>query len=181
MSFLTVPDYDLPSKLPANITGVATHKEYGATVRLATRLQPGLQHVFYIQSGLPANSSREAAIRNELAPFRNQLDVITLGDLTLDGLLNRVRSLPPHSAILFDTFLEDPSGKHYVPAEVSDLIAGAANAPVYTLYQTVMGKGASAVLLSALRVSGNKVPRSCAVSSPERPRRNIQSNIPATR
>ena len=140
--FLTVPDYDVPSHLPPNVTGITVHKEYSATVRLAASLQPGLQHIFFVQSGLDSNALRDTAVRNELASFRDQLDIVDLQDLAVDDLLKRVKSLPPHSAILFDTYLKDPSGKPYIPAEVCNLIATSANAPVYGLYQTVIGRGA---------------------------------------
>jgi len=145
--FLTVPDYNLPSNLPPNMTGVTTHKEYGTTARLAMRLQPGLQHLFYVESGLPSNAQREAAIQNEFAPLRDQLDIVDLKDIAVDDLLKRVKSLPPHSAILFDTYLHDPAGKPYVPGAVCDLIAGTANAPVYILFQTEIGKGATGGVL----------------------------------
>ena len=140
--FLTVPDYDLPANLPSNITGITTHKEYGETVRLATRLQPDLQHIFYVEGGLARNALRDAAFHSELAPFRNKLDIVDLQNLTVDEILSRVKSLPPHSAILFDTYLKDPDGKPYVPSEVCNLIASNANAPVYAVFQTEMGKGA---------------------------------------
>lgn len=145
--FLTVPDYDLPSTLPPNMTGVTTHKEYGTTVRLATGLQPGLQHLVYIEGGLPQNALRETAVRNELAPFRNQLDIVELKDQPVDDLLKQVKSLPPHSAILFDTYLQNRCGKPYVPVDVSDLIAKTANAPVYVLFKTAMGNGAAGGVL----------------------------------
>ncbi len=140
--FVTLPDYDLPSHLPPNITGITAHKEYSANVRLAMRLQPGLQHIFFVQSGLTPNALRDVAIRNELASFRDQLDIVNLENLTIDDLLRRVASLPPHSAIVFDTYFRDPSGKPYIPADVSDLIAKRANAPLYALYQTTMANGA---------------------------------------
>jgi signal transduction histidine kinase len=140
--FVTLPDYDLPSRLPPNITGITAHKEYSANVRLAMSLQPGLQHVFFVQSGLDSNPLRDAAVRNELAPFRGQLDIVNLENLAIDDLLKRVASLPPHSAIVFDTYFKDPDGKPYIPAEVSDLIAKRANAPLYALYQTTMANGA---------------------------------------
>ena len=140
--FVTLPDYDLPSHLPPNITGITAHKEYSANVRLAMRLQPGLQHVFLVQSGLDPNALRDAAVRNELASFRSQLDIVNLENLAIDDLLKRVASLPPHSAIVFDTYFKDPYGKPYIPADVSDLIAKRANAPLYALYQTTMGNGA---------------------------------------
>ena len=76
--FVSLPDYDLPSRLPPNITGITVHKEYGANVRLAMRLQPGLRHIYFVQSGLGSNALRDAAVRNELASFRSQLDVVNL-------------------------------------------------------------------------------------------------------
>lgn len=154
--FLTVPDYDLPSRLPPNMTGVTTHKEYSTTVRLATGLQPGLQHLVYIEGGLPPNALRETAVRDELEPFRRQLDIVELKDLPVDDLLKRVQSLPPHSAILFDTYLQDRSGKPYVPAEVSDLIAKSANAPEYVLFQTAMGSGATGGVLIGFESVGEQ-------------------------
>lgn len=154
--FLTVPDFDLPSPMPPNITGVAIHKEFGATVRLAMRLQPGLQHLFYVESGLLPNALRNAAVQEDLAPFENQLDVVDLSGLSVDDLLARVKSLPPHSAILFDTYVQDPFGRSYVPAEVSDLIGTTANAPVYALYQTVMGKGAAGGVVISFEAVGEQ-------------------------
>jgi signal transduction histidine kinase len=154
--FLTVPDYDLPSHLPPNITGVTVHKEYGAAARLAQRLQPGLRHLYYVEGGLPANALRDASLRNELAPLLNQLDVVSLQDVPVDDLLKRVKSLPPHSAILFDSYLKDPSGKPYVPADVCGLIARSANAPVYTLFDTTMGQGAVGGVVIGFRAIGKQ-------------------------
>lgn len=154
--FLAVPDYDVPPILPPNMTGVTTHKEYGTTVYLATKLQPGLQHLFYIEGGLGSNALRETAIRNELAQFRNQLDIVNLRDLPVDYLLKRVASLPPHSAILFDTYLQDLSGKPYVPREVCDRIARAASVPVYALFQTDMGSGATGGSLIGFETIGQQ-------------------------
>lgn len=167
--FLTVPDYDLPDVLPANITGVTTHKEYGTTARLAMRLQPGLRHLFYVESGLPSNALRETAIQNEFAPLRDQLEIVDLKDLAVEDLLKQVRSLPPNSAILFDTYLHDPSGKPYVPGAVCDLIAKAANAPVYILFQTEIGKGATGGVLinfESVGEQGAKIIRDLLAGSP---------------
>jgi signal transduction histidine kinase len=154
--FLTVPDYDLPSPLPPNITGVTVHKEYGGAVRLAARLQPGLKHLFYVEGGLPANAFRDTSLRNELAAFHNQLDIVYLQGLDVDYLLKRVKSLPPHSAILFDSYLKDPSGKPYVPADVCELIARNANAPVYALFDTIMGEGAVGGVVIGFRAIGKQ-------------------------
>jgi len=154
--FLAVPDYDLPLNLPSNITGITTHKEYGETVRLAMRLQPGLRHIVYVEGGLTANAMRDAALRSELAPFQNQVDIVDLQNLTVDEILKRTKSLPSDSAILFDTYLKDPSGKPYVPSEVCNLIATSANAPVYALFQTEMGKGAVGGVVISFETAGEQ-------------------------
>ena len=68
------------------------------------KLQPGLQHVYYIESdpGFDAHISR--VLDPEFDPFRNQLDIVEWERVPLDDLLKRVESLPPHSAVLFDTY-----------------------------------------------------------------------------
>jgi signal transduction histidine kinase len=50
-----------------------------------------------------------------------------------------VGKLPPHSAVLFDSYFEDPNGQTYIPARVCSQLADVSNAPVYTLYQTMIG------------------------------------------
>lgn len=139
--FLSVQDFNVPSALPANITGVTSHVAYAATARLAMSLQPGLQHLYYIESNpIKAATKMPAALR-ELAPFRKQLDIVTWQNVALDDLLRRVESLPPHSAILFDSYFKDPGGKAYTSHEVCGLVVTHANAPVYNLYQTAVGSG----------------------------------------
>lgn len=139
--FLSVPDSSLPKTLPANVTGVTTHVDYGETVRLAASLQPGLEHLYYIDSDPASIDTKPAALRAEFAPFRKQLDVVIWEGLDLDDLLRRVETLPPHSAVLFDGYVKDPAGNNYIPAEVCAQIARRANAPVYTVYQTMVGRG----------------------------------------
>lgn len=139
--FVDVGDLSLPPSLPSNITGVTGHIDYAPTIRLAMRLQPGLQHVYYIESDPGFDEHISRVLDPEFAPFRNQLDIVQWRDVALDDLLNRVESLPPHSAVLFDAYFKDPSGKLYMSGEVGARIAARANAPTYTLYQTGVGIG----------------------------------------
>lgn len=140
--FLNVPEFDLPVRLPENVTGVVTHLEFGATVDLAARLQPDLQHLYYVNSSLAPKAVKETLLRNDLVAGGHQIEVVSWEDLALSDLLKRVKSLPPHSAILFDTYVRDPSGRPYIPTDVCSLLAGSANAPIYALYQTNVGRGA---------------------------------------
>jgi ABC-type uncharacterized transport system substrate-binding protein len=50
VAFVSVADFKVPSAPPRNITGVATHVDYGGTAQLATALQPDLQRVYFVGS-----------------------------------------------------------------------------------------------------------------------------------
>jgi signal transduction histidine kinase len=138
--FLSVPDFYLPAALPANVTGVITHRDYANTGRLAVTLQPGLRHLYLI--GAEGNADLKVkTIQRELAPFRSQFDIIIWEGIPADEILKRVKSLPPNSAILFDSYVIDSEGRPYISAQFCALVAARANAPVYTTSPIPIGKG----------------------------------------
>ena len=140
--FVSVADFRLPPKLPSYVTGVTTHVDYAETIRLAQALQPGLQHVYYIDSQPLTDTAKNKMFQSEFQPFHNRLDLIFWEQDALGELLKKVDNLPPHSAVLFDTYFADPEGQTYVPAHICALVAMSANVPVYTMYQTMIGTGA---------------------------------------
>jgi signal transduction histidine kinase len=139
--FVSVADFNLPPKLPANITGIATHVDYAGTVRLAQALQPDLQHVYYIDDEPLTRNVKNEMFQNEFRSLLEQLDISFWEQDDVGTLLRKVGNLPPHSAVLFDSYFTDPSGQTYVPAQVAALVAVSANAPVYAPYQTMLGTG----------------------------------------
>lgn len=139
--FVSAADFDLPANFPPHVTGIATHVDYAATVRLAQALQPGLQHLYFIDSEPLTTAAKNQMLSNEFRSLRGQLDIVLWEQDDLGTLLKKVDKLPPNSAVLFDTYFQDPSGQTYVPAQVGALVASRANAPVYTMYQTMMGRG----------------------------------------
>ena len=140
--FVSVADFNLPLKLPANVTGIATHVDYAATVRLAQALQPDLQHIYYIDDEPLSRDVKNEMFQREFRPLRDQLDISFWQQDDVGTLLRKVSNLPPHSAVLFDSYFVDPSGQTYIPAQVCALVTVSANAPVYTPYQTMIGTGA---------------------------------------
>jgi signal transduction histidine kinase len=140
--FVSVLDVNLPPKLPPNITGVETHLDMAATIRLAQTLQPDLQHLYYIESDPLSDIEKDKTLQGEFQAFHGRLDVVLWERDELAVLLKKVGKLPPHSAVLFDSYYQDPGGQTYIPAKICTLVAVSANAPVYTLYQTMIGSGA---------------------------------------
>lgn len=140
--FLSVPTFHVPLNLPAHITGVSSHVDYAGTVRLAQTLQPDLQHLYYVDSEPLSEAVKNGTFQREFQSVRDKLDITYWENDDLGTLLKKVSNLPPHSAVLFDTYFEDPSGQTYLPAQVCALVATSANAPVYTVYRTMIGTGA---------------------------------------
>jgi signal transduction histidine kinase len=84
----------------------------------------------------------QTLIRRDLRPFEDRLAITYLFDMTMDALLTRVSSLPPHSVVLYISMLTDASGRRFVPAEALETILGSANAPVYVYLEEYVGLGA---------------------------------------
>jgi signal transduction histidine kinase len=138
---VSLPDYLLPSPLPRNITGVATHVDYARTVQLAMALQPDLQHVYYIDSEPLTVAVKNQMFHPEFQGLNGRVEMSFWVQEDLESLLKKVSNLPPHSAVLFDSYFEDPRGQTYIPAQVCAQVAARANAPVYAPYQTMLGIG----------------------------------------
>ena len=132
-----------PSKLPPNVTGVRGSfvPNLPRTVDLIMRLQPDTREIFYIGG----STSNELLLRNEakgeFKPYAGRVAFTYLTDLPFALLLDHVGQLPSHSAILFSTFFRDASGQTYITANVCPSIVASSNAPVYSIFDTVMGSG----------------------------------------
>ena len=59
--------------------------------------------------------------------------------LPLDEILKKVAHLPPKTAILYTNVAADSTGKTYMPRDVARMISRSANAPVFGLYETLLG------------------------------------------
>jgi PAS domain S-box-containing protein len=139
--FVNVGDFELPKGgMPQNMTGVLAHADLAETIELAMRLQPETRHLFFVAGNSEYERRSISLLQPQLSGFHG-LDVNYLSDLTLEKLLVRVSKLPEHSTIFFLTLVKDQDGRSYVPTYACTLLSEAANAPVYALPETDMGRG----------------------------------------
>jgi signal transduction histidine kinase len=119
--------------LTPNITGVAVKRDVGDTVDLALRLQPDITRVI-----IPAGSS---AIEKSWAE-ETRKSLLAYAGRPMQEMLTQLKSLPPHSMVLFaSSFFYDAAGNYFLPEEALDRICRAANAPVYSINETYLGHG----------------------------------------
>ena len=136
---------ELPSvdveQLPPEVTGIRSKHDVAGTVELMSRLHPKMEHIAVILGSSSLDAGWEYDIENAVRPLEPDRKVVWLRGLPLPELINAVRALPPHTAILYVIQLGDRDGNSYVPRKVVQAVSEAANAPVYGLWDTLMGAG----------------------------------------
>jgi signal transduction histidine kinase len=128
-------------QLPRDVTGVTSKGDFAGTLNLMSRLHADMRQIALILGGSDLDRSPEPDVRKALRPFETRFEVIWLRGLPLPELTEAVRELPPHTAILYVVQFGDRDGVSYVPRKVAQAVAEAASAPVYGLWDTLMGTG----------------------------------------
>jgi signal transduction histidine kinase len=141
--------------LDSDFTGVENDMAPAKTLKVALRLQPGTEHVVVVNGGIANFDKQElASVKAELNAFRDHLDITYLTKLAMPDLLERLRQLPAHTLILLSTVSLDAAGRRFKGNETGQLVATAANAPVFSLFDVYLNHGEVGGYLSSLREQG---------------------------
>jgi signal transduction histidine kinase len=85
----------------------------------------------------------KAIVEKTQLKYGSRLEFTYLTNLPLESILERVRHLPDESIVLFSSLLVDGAGRSFNGfSEVVRMLADAADAPVFTLADTLVGQGA---------------------------------------
>jgi PAS domain S-box-containing protein len=131
------------SNLGPDFTGVWATLDSSKTLDAALKLQPATQHVVLVSGVSPSDRKLQSFVRNGLRGYESRLDLQYLTDLSMPALLDRLRHLAKNTIVMYVTFSQDAVGTVFINSLQSlPLTLGAANAPVYTLGDTLVGQGA---------------------------------------
>lgn len=120
-------------------TGVITGDNAASMLESALRLRPGTKGVALVAGTAPNDTYNE--FLRALKPYAGKIELIDLTKLPMQETLARVGSLPPDTIVLYSSIFRDGAGQNFVPREALKLISGAANAPVFGLYDSYFGYG----------------------------------------
>jgi signal transduction histidine kinase len=130
-------------RLDANFTGVWLDFDADKTLEAALRLRPGTKHVFVVGGASSFDQHLKAIVEKTQLNYGSRLEFTYLTNLPLESILDRVRHLPDESIVLFTSLLVDGAGRSFNGfSEIVRLLADAADAPVFTLADTLVGQGA---------------------------------------
>lgn len=134
-------DYVAARQLAAHVTGITSHPDIAGTVELALDLQPDTRQVAVIVGSGKLDKQLEGRARQALSPFQARVGISWLRGLSLAELREAVRELAPKTVILYLVTLEDRAGRVQVPVNVVRAMSSSAKAPIYGLWDSLLGKG----------------------------------------
>jgi PAS domain S-box-containing protein len=151
-----LPVGDVPSDAPlgSDFTGVKSDLAAGETLRAALRLQPGTEHVIVVGGVGDWDRDEQAHVKQQIEGVTGHPEITYMTDMAVPRLLERLRHLPRRSIVLLLSFNRDAEGITYKSGEIGPLVAAAANAPVFSLYDVFLGHGEVGGYLSNLNQQG---------------------------
>ena len=147
----TMPSHPI---IDDDFTGVESDLAPGKTVQAALQLLPGTERVIVVGGESAYDQQMQEAVRQELKFFEGRIPIEYLTSLAMPDLLDRLRHLPAHTVILFTTIGQDAAGNKFKSSESAPLIVGAANAPVFSLFDTYINHGEVGGSVSSLGGQG---------------------------
>ena len=140
--------------LDSDFTGVENDSAPAETVEIGLRLQPGTEHVVVIGGVSDFDKQQLAYIKQQLKGLADHLDITYMTDLAMPELLERLRHLPRHTLVLLTSMAQDAAGTRFKSNETGSIVAAAANAPVFSLYDVFLNHGEVGGYLSNLSEQG---------------------------
>ena len=130
--------------LDPHFTGTWMDLVPAKTLEVALRLRPDTRQVFVVNGIAPVDKQIEAITRRSLHGYEDKLRFTYLSGLAMSSLLPMLRDVPPHTVVLFGTIGLDGAGRRFISATQSlPEVVGAANAPVFTMADTLVGEQGS--------------------------------------
>jgi PAS domain S-box-containing protein len=124
-----------------NLTGVAAWIDVRGTLAAALKLQPETRRVVLVGGMARTDRWLQEEAREGLRPYEGRFEVTFLTNLPMAEILQRVSNLPPQTLVIYLSMLRDSTGQGFVPREALERLAQVANAPVYALWENLLGHG----------------------------------------
>ena len=121
-----------PRNVIPNATGLLNRFSYAPSIDLALALQPDLERVYVVSGAGPTDRRFEDQARREFRRFERRIQFLYLSGLATSDLEERLRRLPPRSAVYYVVVTRDGAGDTFQQMGYLSRVAAAANAPTYS-------------------------------------------------
>ena len=140
--------------LDSYFTGVENDMEPSETVGIALRLLPGTKNVVVVGGVATFDREQLATVKQKVKAYEGRVDISYLTDLAMPDLLERLRNLPSNTLVLLTSVSKDATGTSFKANEFGPMVADAASAPVFSLFDVNLNHGEVGGYLSSLGGQG---------------------------
>jgi len=109
------------------------------TLEIALKMFSQTRRIVFVTG--TAEQRLEYQAKRDFEPWRNKLEFDFTSDRSVEEILQSVASLPPQSIVIYCNVFSDKTGRTFIPRDVGKMVAKAANAPVFCLWDTLIGNG----------------------------------------
>jgi PAS domain S-box-containing protein len=127
--------------LTPNDTAVADDNDPLPVVRDILQVLPETTHVFVVIGTSPLEQFWRAEFGRLSQRFEDRLTFLWSNEMSFAQILERARSLPPHSAIFYAILARDAKGVPLSEERALPQLHAAANAPIFGLHSPQLGRG----------------------------------------
>ena len=113
-------------------TGYTYRYAMKESLDLALRVHPDTRHVFVVCGESPNDAWYENVFRSQVPTPPRGVELTFLRGHFGPALTDRLAALPEHSIVFLVTLSSDSDGRRFRTASVSERLASASNAPIYT-------------------------------------------------
>ncbi len=134
---------DIPAgELGSRASGLAQRTDLRGTMELILRLQPETRRVVVVGGTAEVDRMTLSRAKEAARSFADRVKFDFWSDRSMAEVRQAVKALPPKSAILLTRMYRDAAGEAFIPPQAAQLIAEAADAPLYVLGAASVGGGA---------------------------------------
>ncbi len=123
------------------VTGVAFRLDIAGTVETAKRLHPGNSRLMVLSGCSELERGLKRATQDAIFAMNTGMEIDFVEGLPRSQLLERVAAADRNTSILMLTYDEDSVGTNYSTLEIIKQMSTESSAPVYGLYDTLLGHG----------------------------------------
>lgn len=141
--FCGVESFDkknIPLKLQKSVTGVMEYKEIRKNISLISELFPQLESLYIISDDSFSSLAIKSQILRAGIGFEKQFKIIYDNKIDLNKLDQKLKKLPPNSAILFTSLYKDMHGA-YIPYNELRKFFQSSKFPVFALNTIHLNEG----------------------------------------
>ena len=141
----------------AGLSGVFNAFDMRATIALARSVQRDATGIVVVAGSAPFDRQWRATATAQLGDSFEGLPVRLMAEGAAGDMLAEAAALDPRTIVLYLSVILDADGNRFLPVNFAADLAAVSPAPVWTIYDTVIGSGAAGGHVEDLETTGKAI------------------------